>query len=198
MKIINVEQGSQEWLELRRGVVTASRFKDVIAPSTLKVSASSKKYLYELVAEALGAYEEIPQTLWMQRGNELEDEARKTFEFITGLCVKQVGFVLHDSETIGVSPDGLIGDNSGLEIKCPKASTHIKYLLDGKLPTEYKLQVMGNMWVTERDTWWFMSYHPDLKPFIIEVKRDDEYIAKMSKELLDFATSINEYIEKVA
>lgn len=187
MQIINIEQGTDEWHETRRGVITGSRFKDIVTPAKGELSKSSKKYMHELVAERMGATVEFFTNEYMQRGNELEDSARTAYEFVMDCEVNEVGFCLDDSKVIGVSPDGLIGEDGGLEIKCPKETTHISYLEDGGLPLIYKPQVQGSMWITGRKWWDFMSYHPDLPPLIIRVHRDEDYIEKMNKGIVEFS-----------
>lgn len=187
MQIINIEQGTQEWIDTRKGVITGSRFKDIVTPAKAELSKSSKMYMYELVAERMGATVNFYQNEHMQRGNELEPDARTAYEFVKDATVEQVGFCLHDSKIIGVSPDGLIGEDGGLEIKCPKETTHISYLDSGEMPLIYKPQVQGSMWVTGRKWWDFMSYHPDLPPLIVRVHRDEEYISQMEKGILKFS-----------
>lgn len=187
MLIINIEQGTKEWLDTRKGVVTGSRFKDVVTPARGELSKSSTAYMYELVAERMGATVEFFQNEYMRRGNELEPQARITYEFIKDCKVEEVGFCLDDSKLVGVSPDGLIGEEGGLEIKCPKETTHISYLANGALPLIYKPQVQGSMWITGRKWWDFMSYHPDLPPFIIRIERDEEYIKKMDDGIRKFS-----------
>lgn len=187
MQVINMEQGSPEWLEARKGVVTGSRFKDVITPAKAELSKSSKTYMYELVAERMGATVSFYQNEHMQRGNDLEPDARTAYEFIKDCTVKEVGFCLHDNKLIGVSPDGLIDEDGGIEIKCPKETTHISYLDKGELPLIYKPQVQGCLWVTGRKWWDFMSYHPDLPPLIVRVLRDEDYIKSMNEGIVKFS-----------
>ena len=183
MKIHNVEQGSEAWFQLRLGVPSASRFKDLLTP-TGKPSASSEKYMHELLAEKMsGKRFDSFDTFHMKRGRELEPEAANVFSFQTDLVCREVGFVTNDSQTVGCSPDRLIFD-SGLEIKCPMHTTHVKYLIDyhkdGEMPAEYYAQVQGTMWLMDLEDYWFMSYHPDLPNLIMNVKRDDKYIASLS------------------
>ena len=183
MKIHNVEQGSEAWFQLRLGVPSASRFKDLLTP-TGKPSASSEKYMHELLAEKMsGKRFDSFDTFHMKRGRELEPEAANVFSFQTDLICREVGFVTNDSQTVGCSPDRLIFD-SGLEIKCPMHTTHVKYLIDyykdGEMPQEYYAQVQGTMWIMDLEDYWFMSYHPDLPNLIMNVKRDDKYIASLS------------------
>ena len=190
MQIINIEQGTTEWHKARRGVITGSRFSDIITPAKGDLSASSKKYMYELVAERMGATVEFFKSEYMARGNELENDARLTYEFIKDCEVLEVGFCKDDNAEVGISPDGLIGEDGGLEIKCPKETTHISYLDDGGLPLIYKPQVQGAMWITGRLWWDFMSYHPQLPPMIIRVLRDEKYISKMDKVITKFAEDV--------
>lgn len=190
MRIVNIEQGSQEWLDTRKGLVTGSRFKDVVTPAKGELSKSSKSYMYELVAERMGATVNFYQNEHMQRGNELEPDARTAYEFVKDAVVEQVGICIHDNGMIGVSPDGLVGEDGGLEIKCPKETTHISYLDSGELPLIYKPQVQGSMWITGRKWWDFMSYHPDLPPLIIRVFRDEDYISSMEAWITKFAEDV--------
>lgn len=197
MQILNLEQNSQEWLDARKGVVTASAFSKVITPAKGDKSTSAKSYMYELIAEKLGATNESYSNEWTERGHELEDMARSTFEFVTDLKVDLAGMIKTDCGKIGCSPDGLIGEDGGLEIKCPKASTHVKYLIDGNLPLEYKTQVQGSMMVSERKWWYFMSYHPELPPLILKIERDEEFIAKMRSHIDDLLIEIEENMKKI-
>jgi hypothetical protein len=98
-----------------------------------------------------------------------------------------IGFVTNDEGTIGCSPDRM-----NLEIKCPSLKTHLKYLVDGKCPTKYIPQVQGCMFVCEQDHWDFMSYHPDARPLIVRVERDDDYITELSKHLNQFIVKLND------
>jgi exodeoxyribonuclease (lambda-induced) len=197
MKIINgIEQGSPEWLQLRLGVATASDFKKIIT-STGKESKTLKDYALELASESLLTEPEASyKSEAMQRGNDLEDEARKYYSFITDIKVDQVTFIKKDDE-IGYSPDGLIGDNGSIEIKCPQKKNHLKYLVDNKLPTEYKSQVQGGLYISGREYCNFISYHPlfkyDKKMLVVKVYRDEEYIKELSdllKKTIDLKNEI--------
>jgi hypothetical protein len=198
MKILSLEQGSDEWFNARLGIPTASRFKDIVTPAKGDKSKSYKSYMYELIAERLtSGKDESFKSEWMERGNELEPLARSSYEFLHDVEVKQVGIILNDAGTIGASPDGLIGEDGGLEIKCPKPSTLVKYMLDGRLPLEYKTQVMGNLWISEREWWDFVAFHPSMKMFKIRVYRDEEYIRKMAQHINDFVDEMLENYEKI-
>lgn len=191
MQIIrNIEQGSDEWLKLRLGVATASNF-DKIITTTGKESESLKKYALQLATELML---ETPEPSFkndvMARGNELESLARETYQEQTFNVVEQITMFKSDCGNFGYSPDGLVDDPDGLvdddglvEIKCPIATTHFKYLLDNKMPTDYWQQVQGGLWISSRQYCDFISFHPnfqDKQLFIIRVKRDEEFIQKLA------------------
>ena len=180
MKILEMEQGTQEWLEARLGCPSGSGFSKLITASGTP-SSSAESYINDLIAELItGESTPFHVTEWMQRGTELEPFARMNYELETDREVTEVGFCMHDILRCGVSPDGLVGDG-GIEIKCPKPSTHVKYLRNGKLPSEYKAQVMGCLWITGREWWDFMSYHPQMPNLLIRVHRDEEYINQLER-----------------
>ena len=181
MKILEMEQGTQEWLEARLGCPSGSGFSKLITASGTP-SSSAESYINDLIAELItGESTPFHVTEWMQRGTELEPFARMNYELETDREVTEVGFCMHDILRCGVSPDGLIDDDGGIEIKCPKPSTHVKYLRNGKLPSEYKAQVMGCLWITGREWWDFMSYHPQMPNLLIRVHRDEEYINQLER-----------------
>jgi len=115
--------------------------------------------------------------------------------------VKEVTFIKHDSLNCGVSPDGLIGDNGGIEIKCPKTTTQIETFLSGKMPTQHKPQVQGCLWVSEREWWDFVSFDPRIEGtssyFETRVYRDEEYIKQLAQEIALFDEQLQELIEKL-
>lgn len=188
--IVDVEQGTEEWFKARLGKLTASNFSKILSP-TGKVSTQANDLVNTLVAELLtGEREETYKNAHMERGNELEEEAREFVNFTGGHSFEPVGFV--DSGLgFGCSPDALDQERKiGLELKCPMAKTHVKYLRAGKLPNEYFSQVQGSMLVTGYDSWVFCSYHPLMKPFILEVKRDEDYIEKLRGMLIEKAGEI--------
>jgi len=198
MKILDMEQGSPEWHAARLGIPTASRFKEIITPAKGEKSKQYKKYLYELLAERVtGEREESHTSEWMIRGTELEDAAREAYAFIRDMQVQQVGFVLNDEESIGVSPDGLIGEDGGLEIKCPKASTVMRYIDEDRLPDEYKPQVQGCLWITGRAWWDFVVYHPSIELWVKRIYRDEVYIEKMRKHIGAFVLELEQTYQRV-
>jgi len=147
MQVIkDIEQGSQEWLQMRLGVATASNFDKNIT-STGVESKALKDYAFELASDSLLTEPEVGfQSEAMIRGNKLEEEARSYYSFVTDNKVEEVTFIKKDN--IGYSPDGLIGDNGLIEIKCPLKKNHLKYLIDNKLPTKYKAQVQGGLYIS--------------------------------------------------
>ena len=164
--------------------------------NTGAASEQATAYLAELIAERITGHPADGYTSDdMTRGTELEPQARAAYEFATDNSVQQVGGVyLDDSRNIMASPDGLMPElRRGLEIKCPKLSTHIRYILEGVMPREYRLQVQGGMLVTGYDSWDFVSYHPDYTPqttWILTVRRDDNIIAALEKHLRAFVARL--------
>ena len=196
MRMLDHEQGSPEWFAARIGVPTASRFKDIITSQGKKATAFNR-YADELVAERIRQQPtETFQSDAMRRGNELEPEARSFYSFVTGREVQQCGLCLLDDHDIGASPDGLMPDR-GLEIKCPKPNTQVAYLSAGKLPAEYVPQVQGQLWICERDQWDFLSYHPEMPPLLITVKRDDQFIDLLASLTLSLLERVENTYSKI-
>ena len=183
MQILNHTQGSQEWLQARLGVAAASNFSKIIT-STGVESKTLESYALELATQKmLVEPEEGYKNSSMQRGNDLEPLAREVYEQETLEPVQEVGLMLSDCGNYGYSSDGLVGDDGLIEIKCPQATTHFSYIMDNKLPTTYKAQVQGGLWVSGRQWADFVSYNPNFKEnklFIIRVERDEEFIAKLA------------------
>ena len=192
--LLNCEQGSEAWHQARLGIPTASKFDRIVTASgTARKQATG--YLAELLAEHItGQAEDGYQSADIQRGIELEPAARACYELESGNDVVQVGGVyLDESRTVMASPDGLIaGMARGLEIKCPKLATHIRYILEDALPTQYVLQVQGGMWVTGYDEWDFVSYCPEYTQpiFIKTIKRNTVLIAQMDKHIRAFSARL--------
>lgn len=152
---------------------------------TGKPSSSADGYINELIAERLtGKSEPFHVTEWMERGTALEPEAREAYEFITGNEVMETGFILDNSWQFGCSPDGLILDKGGLEIKAPAPRTMVSYLRDPQVGVKkYWQQIQGCMWITQRGWWDFFAYHPEMPHVLVRVERDDEYIDKLAAEV---------------
>ena len=198
MIVDNSPQGSPEWMACRAGIPTASGFDQIITTRG-EPSKSRLKYMYRLAAERItGVKEEAYQNGAMQRGVELEAEARKMYELMTGNEVLTVGLCYQDKKKLfGCSPDGLIGEDGALELKCPSSAVHISYLLDNKLPTEYFCQVQGQLFVTGRKYVDFMSYYPGIKPLIVRVVPDMKFITALRVELELFVKELAEVVERI-
>lgn len=198
MLVLDVEQQSPEWFAARCGIPTASNF-DKIVTTKGESSKQYKKYLYQLAGELVaGSREETYQNAAMTRGIELEAEARELYELVTDNSVDTVGICYaNEDKKYSCSPDGLIGEDGVLEIKCPLMATHVEYLLKGKLPTTYFQQVQGQLFVTNKKWCDFVSYYPALKPLIVRVERDEEFISKLEVALTNFCNELQEVIKKI-
>lgn len=198
MIVLTDEQGSEAWLRSRLGKISASRVDSLITP-TGKSSAQADKYINELIAQRLSG--EIPETYTnahMERGNELEPSARALYEIVTGCDVSLAGFCISETIACGFSPDGFVGDDGGLEIKCPAPHTHVEYLRASKVPTKYIPQIQMALWISNRKWWDFMSYHPKIEPLIVRVERDDAYIEKLAQAVTQAAMVIDQEVERLA
>lgn len=195
---LDCEQGSEEWLKARLGIPTATGFENIVT-ATGKKSSGQIKYMAELIEESiLGLQDNTFRSNFMERGNQLEPLARSAYEFITGNDVIQVGGVyLDEHKEVMVSPDGLIPElKKGLELKCPKMSTHIRYLLEGGVPAEYIVQVQANLWVTGYDTWDFVSYCPEYQKqtiYLYTAKRDEVLMKAFDKLIPQFLNTLRDY-----
>ena len=183
------DQGTDEWLAARLGKPSASMFSKLIT-MTGKPSASADGYINQLLGERLTGKSEPHYTSEaMILGTEREPLARADYEFISGNKVNEVGFILDDSESYGCSPDGLIGEDGGLEIKCPAQTTQAGYWRDKQSGVKkYYQQIQGCMMVTERKWWDFFSYYPGMPFVLVRVERNEDYIEKLLEQVL-FATS---------
>ena len=183
MRVLDVEQGSREWVEARLGIPTASAFKRIVT-STGKLSAQRDAYQAELLSEwVFGEPAKDFDTTWTERGKVLEPDARRYYSFHTDTEARTVGFCLRDDGIAGASPDGLVGDDGLLELKCPREDTHMLYLARGVLPSEYRAQVQGQLWVTGRAWADFMSYCPELPPFLIRIEPDAKFQAALDDHM---------------
>lgn len=194
---LDCEQGSEEWLAARLGIPTATGFENIVT-ATGKKSASYIKYMAELIEESILGGGDTFKSGFMERGNQLEPQARAAYEFLTGNDVIQVGGVyLNEDREVMVSPDGLIPKlKKGLEIKCPKMSTHIRYLLEGGVPAEYVIQVQANLWVTGYETWDFVSYCPEYQKqtlYLFTAARDEKLMKAFDEHIPQFVKTLKAY-----
>jgi putative phage-type endonuclease len=194
-------QGTDEWKAMRLGKVTASRVADVIAETKSGPAASRATYMGELIAERLtGTWADKFTSAAMQHGTEYEAEARKAYCFYNDVVVQEIPFVDHPTISMsGASPDGLIGNVGGLEIKCPNTSTHIEYVLTGSIPKKYITQMMWQMACCELSYVDFVSYDPrlpeELRYWNKRIHRDDETIGDLEIKVSKFIAEIDEKID---
>lgn len=198
MRIIDCEQNTPDWFKWRVGIPTASNF-DKIVTSKGEPSKQRTKYMYQLAGERItGKMEETYKNANMQRGIEMESEARQVYELINNVEILKVGLCIEEGETVyAASPDGLVGKDGLIEIKCPQITTHVEYLLKTELPTEYFQQVQGQLLVTNRKWNDFISYYPGMKPLIVRVQRDEKFIKALKIELEVFCKELNQLIERI-
>jgi putative phage-type endonuclease len=194
-KYLNIEQGSESWLQIRLGKVTASRVADVMAKTKTGVSASRGNYLIELALQRVtGVIEASYTNDAMQWGKDNEQTARTAFEVAHNVFVDQVAFVDHPTiKDFGCSPDGIIGD-SLLELKCPyQSAVHWSYFKDG-CPSKYYTQIQAQMSCTGAKSVWFVSFDPRMPTrsqlYIEEVLREEEFIKKLEDEVLKFLNEV--------
>lgn len=215
---IDVEQGTEEWLRARMAIPTASQFHRIITPAKMEMSKQSIKYASECLAEYL-LNEPLRTDLnrgIVERGNAMEAEAVTYYELLRDVDVQRIGFALLDdgviaelateshgfvevgkvtdpaatNRMVGCSPDGLVGDDGGLEVKCPGPAQHVLNILEMK--QAYELQCQGCMWICERQWWDVLSYHPAIGPEIVRYERDDELIAKIATAVEQFVIDMLE------
>jgi hypothetical protein len=193
-QIVDCEQGSPEWFAARLGLATSSEFSTVMAKGRDGgASLTRKTYLNKLAGEILtGEAAESYTNVHMERGKVMEEEAREAYAFMKDADPRLVGFIVNGPK--GCSPDSLIGEDGGLEIKTALPHIQVERLLRGELPAEHRAQVQGNLWVTERKWWDFVSYCPRLPLLVVRVERDEDYIGKIAKAVdafnVELATTV--------
>lgn len=199
MKTVVCDQYDQAYWAARRGVPTASEFGCILTPKDLAYSKQAISYIYRLIGDRhdpnYGLVEDYVSAA-MKNGARLEPEARRFYEFERDIDVQVVGFCLTDDGRFGCSPDALVGDDGGLELKSPSHATHVKYLLDGELPPEYKAQVHGCLIVTGRQWWDFVSYAPGLPPLLVRVEPDN-YTEALRRSLDQFWSEYQSALERL-
>lgn len=196
-------QGSPEWFAVRVGKVTASRVADVVAKTKTGWGASRANYMAELIAERLtGEVAPSFTNAAMQWGTEMEPLARDAYEFRTDATVETVGFVAHPSILMsGASPDGLVGSDGLVEIKCPNTATHIDTLMGDSIASKYETQMQWQMACTGRKWCDFVSFDPrmpeSMRLFIRRVNRDDKRISELELLVCDFLEEIKAKVQQL-
>lgn len=198
----NIIQGSPEWFSMRCGFVTASRVVDVLATIKNGEAATRKSYKADLVVERLtGQKTESFTNAAMQWGTDTEQQARMAYEIKTGNDVDLDSFVKHPRiDWFGCSPDGYVGEDGLIEIKCPyNTAIHLEYIEADEPPKKYYTQMQAQMACTDRKWCDFVSFDPrlpdGLEILIVRVERDDDFIANMEEEVKKFLSEVQQKVE---
>lgn len=211
-----MEQRSEDWFQARAGKITASRMADVLTerergefksgPRKGQTKPQPKNitdYAYQLAAERLtGLPRKQVKAAALAWGREVEPAAMAAYQAETGFIVEECGFFLHpEFDFIGASPDFLVGEHGGGEIKSPEsAEVHLETLLTG-LPDEHIAQIQAGLWVTGRQWWDFVSYHPSFaeqyRLYVQRVNRDDAFIANMENACLLMEADVNAILNEL-
>lgn len=194
----DLQQGTEEWLKEKLGKPSASNCSRIVTMDG-KPSKQREGYLYELAAERVtGMAAPGYKNGAIEEGHDREDEARKYFEFEHDVTVEQVGVIYPDEEKKYLcSPDGIVGNKEGVELKNPLPKTQAKYLYNGGLPSEYFGQVQFSLLVTGFKVWHFLSYVPLMRPVYVKVERDKEFLAALKLELERFCDDLNQITERI-
>jgi putative phage-type endonuclease len=200
---MEIEQRTEEWFAARLGKVTASRVADVIAKTKTGYSTSRDNYMAQLVVERLTFTKQESYTnAAMQWGTDTEPFARAAYEATQGVMVEEVGFVRHPTiEWAGASPDGLVGDDGCIEIKCPNTLTMIETLLSQKVPGKYFAQMQFQLACTGRKWCDYVVFDPRMPAkaqlFVKRVDRDDAYIAEIEAEIVKFLAEVDSQVNQL-
>ena len=198
-----MDQRSEEWFKARLGKVTASRVADVIAKTKTGYSASRENYMAQLVVERMtNTQAESFTNAAMQWGTDQEPFARAAYEVQQNVLVDETGLVDHPTiEMAGASPDGLVGEDGLVEIKCPNTATHIDTLLTQTVPGKYITQMQFQMACTGRQWCDFVSFDPRMPAkaqlFVKRVQRDDGFIKEMEQEITKFLAEVTAKVEQL-
>lgn len=197
--VLGAKQGSEEWFNLKLGVISASNASKVVAK---KDSETRNTYMMELIAQICTGDQEDLNSKYLEWGNQFEAAARSSYEFESGLNIIQVPFVFKDERfREGCSPDGIVNDTKGVEIKCPYNAVHyVKFLSDDKIKPEYVWQYQFTMRVMGADEWDFVQYHPNMKtkPLkILTVKKDLEKQKQLDDCVPQFIEDMDSILKKI-
>ena len=205
MKIIECKQGTSDWFTARLGVASGSHCADILG--TLKKggeNAARANYRAKIVAERLSGMLDVdgfvsPAMMW---GTDVEPLARAAYEIKTGNEVDTIGFALHDSiENMGGSPDGLVGEDGIIEIKCGNTNTHLKWRDAGIVPPEHEPQISFYLALTGRKWADFISYDPRLperhRIFVVRMERDDARCAEIEDAVRQFNAECDAMIARL-
>jgi len=200
---MEIEQRTEEWFAARLGKVTASRVADLVGKTKTGYSATRDNYMAQLVVERLTQTKAESYTnAAMQWGTDQEPFARAAYEAAQNVMVEEVGFVSHPTiEWAGASPDGLVGEDGLVEIKCPNTATMIETLLSQKVPGKYFIQMQFQLACTGRKWCDYVAFDPRMpakaQMFVRRVDRDDEYIAHLEEEIAKFLVEVESQVQKL-
>lgn len=199
MKIHNVKQGSEEWLKLRAGIPTASESDALLSP--LFKARDGKGVLTYVATKVAEHWIGGPLPSYsggvLEQGQIIEQEAVPWFELEYGVTLLRPGFITTDDGFVGCSPDGMLDEHCGLEIKCPMPHTHVGYLLAGKLPDDYATQVHVSMFVTGAKRWQFLSYCRRFPALVLTIERDEEIQEKIRAAFTDFRARFTTAVDQL-
>lgn len=193
IQVFDCEQGTPDWHRCRLGIPTASEFKSILAKGEGK---TRRTYMMKLLGERFtGEPAENFTGPHLERGKEMEAEARNAYAFEYDRDLRRVGFIRNGN--VGCSPDSLIGDDGTVEIKTRLPHLQMELLVSGKLPTEHVPQIQGQLWVTGRAYCEFVSYWPRLPLFVKRVERDETYIKTLAAEVDQFVFELDDLTAKL-
>jgi putative phage-type endonuclease len=201
MRVINAEQGTEAWLKSRIGVPSGSNYAKIMSKGKgSEPSVTRASFVADIANEILtGERDEFPVNDAMKWGVLYEPEARSAYESRFGVLVTETGFCMHDTLNTGVSPDGIVSATKLLEIKCPQKKTHSEYMKRSDMPPAYKWQVQGQMWIMEKESCDFVSYHPNFpenaKLIVRPTMRDDKAIKELEAEIRRFLDDVQAEVE---
>lgn len=203
LTLMHIQQGTDAWFQQRLGKVTASKIGDIVAKTKSGYSTSRANYMAQLVVERLtGVKTESFTNAAMEWGTQTEPLARAAYELKNNVMVDEVAMIDHPTIPMsGASPDGLVGEDGMIEIKCPNTATHLDTLLSGEADKRYTYQQQWQMACTGRKWNDFVSFDPrmpdNLQLFIKRVERDDELIKELEAEVVKFLAEVDEKVEKL-
>jgi len=199
-----VEQRTEEWFAAKLGKASASHVSDILAKTKSGYSATRKNYMMKLLCERLKGkrQEDTYVSRDMERGTEREPLARSAYEAKTGVMVEEVGFIDHPTiPMFGASPDGLVGEDGCIEIKCPLTAQHVDLLTGGNIDTKYIYQMQTQMACTGRKWCDFVDYDSDLieelSLFIRRIPRDEAMIGMIEEAVIQFNAELDALIEQL-
>lgn len=197
LEIFNCEQNSPEWQRVRMGIPTASAFGDIMTPGKTKTEQKTRNtYLLKLAGEIItGQPMEMVITRDMERGHQMEAEARDLYAFETGAALERIGFAKRGRA--GCSPDSLIGTDGGLEIKTKFPYLLVPLILADEFPAEHKAQVQGTLWIMQREWWDIKVYWPNMPRFVKRTYRDEAFIQRLAMEVDRFNSDLDAIVDQM-